>query len=385
MTDQQWFALLYDASFKRLALLAYAYTGDLAEAEALAERAFTTVYYRRARIQDAPDPEAELRRLLPRRAVDWPPAEDRLADELRELPTDLRLTVAVHHIADLSIEDTASIVDCPQETVRRRLTEAHAELAGRIGGASLVELALRELRQRLFNAISQPELTDLLDRARRRRTNRHARFAVGLAALAVLGLVPMLRTPAPVESAAPRTSSSATSSTTSTFRAPPKPTVFAVDFADATHGYALRATCSNRSARCTRDLLVTEDGVNWQRKQVPARQGLTPNGQSGTLLVLGPRQLLLGDGWGALARRTRRPEPTGDHPLLLQRRRLVLAAGDNGGAGFRRAHPAWSAAGDGMPGPVRRGVHRPPAGRAAARLRHPRRAARPACTGRARP
>jgi hypothetical protein len=78
-------------------------------------------------------------------------------------------------------------------------------------------------------------------------------------------------------------------------RAIPEPSVYALDFADLRHGYALRERC-DADARCVNELLVTEDGTHWQtRTTLPTADRPPAGDRSGLLFVLGPDRVALGD------------------------------------------------------------------------------------------
>ena len=77
-------------------------------------------------------------------------------------------------------------------------------------------------------------------------------------------------------------------------RAVPEPSVYALDFADLRHGYALRERC-DAQARCANELLVTDDGAHWQTRTLPTADVPPPGDRSGLLFVLGPDRVALGD------------------------------------------------------------------------------------------
>jgi hypothetical protein len=77
-------------------------------------------------------------------------------------------------------------------------------------------------------------------------------------------------------------------------RAIPEPSVYALDFADLRHGYALRERC-DADTRCVNELLVTEDGAHWQTRQLPTADRPPAGDRSGLLFVLGPDRVALGD------------------------------------------------------------------------------------------
>jgi len=153
VTDEDWFAQLYEHSFRKLVLATYAMTSDLGEAEEITQEAFAIAYGRQGRLAAADSPEAWVRtvalnlarrrlrrrtmldRLLrPHRAEPQPPADTTsehldLHEAIRTLPAEQRAVVVLHYLADLPVDDIASIVDCPVGTVKSRLSRARAALA----------------------------------------------------------------------------------------------------------------------------------------------------------------------------------------------------------------------------------------------------------------
>lgn len=151
--EEDWFAGLYEHSFRKLVFATYAMTNDLGEAEEITQEAFAIAYARQARLAAAESPEAWVRtvalnlarRRLRRRAMldrilrrhqeePEPPADAAsehldLHDAIRTLPDEQRAVVVLHYLADLPIDEIASIVDCPVGTVKSRLSRARAALA----------------------------------------------------------------------------------------------------------------------------------------------------------------------------------------------------------------------------------------------------------------
>ncbi len=154
MADQEWFAELYQGSYRRLVLTAYALTHDLGAAEELAQEAFSLAYARSARVALTDSPEAWLRtvvvnlarrrwrrrtmldRILRREQpaeVVEPPAEHLdLHAAIRQLGPEFRSVVVLHYLADLPVDDVASLLDIPVGTVKSRLSRARATLAQRL-------------------------------------------------------------------------------------------------------------------------------------------------------------------------------------------------------------------------------------------------------------
>ena len=153
MTEQVWFAELYEECYRRLVLTAYAMTNDLGAAEEVTQEAFALAYGRRARVAGADNPEAWLRTVVVnlvrrrwrRRALldkilrreqpepGPPPGEHvDLHAAIRGLGPEFRSVVVLHYLADLPVDEVASLLDIPVGTVKSRLSRARATLAERL-------------------------------------------------------------------------------------------------------------------------------------------------------------------------------------------------------------------------------------------------------------
>jgi RNA polymerase sigma-70 factor (ECF subfamily) len=156
VVTETWFGELYQGSYRRLVLTAYAMTGDLGAAEEITQEAFTVAYGRRHRVFRLDSPEAWLRtvvvnlarrrhrrsamldRLLRRQSAE--PAPDTLPVgehldlhvAIRTLDQDLRSVVVLHYLADLPVAEVAAILDIPNGTVKTRLVRARNALATRL-------------------------------------------------------------------------------------------------------------------------------------------------------------------------------------------------------------------------------------------------------------
>ena len=156
MGGESWFAELYQGCYRRLVLTAYGMTGDLGAAEEITQEAFTLAYGRRGRVSRADSPEAWLRtvvtnlarrrfrrrvmldRILLRQQAE-PPPQAKPPDEnldlheaIRTLGQDHRTVVVLHYLADLPVEEIASVLGVPVGTVKSRLARARAALAERL-------------------------------------------------------------------------------------------------------------------------------------------------------------------------------------------------------------------------------------------------------------
>lgn len=148
------FAELYATEFSRLAGYLTALTGDADLARENAQEAFTRLF---ARWRSVREPRGFLyvvatnicrthwqRSSRERTAVailghalpEGRPAHDPwLRDLVERLPVRLREVVLLHYYADLPVADVAAAIHRPVGTVKRRLHEARAALAGALAGS----------------------------------------------------------------------------------------------------------------------------------------------------------------------------------------------------------------------------------------------------------
>jgi RNA polymerase sigma factor (sigma-70 family) len=127
---------IYAATAGRLAQL-YGLTGDFAEAQDVVQEAFARALARPSRLRDVDDPEAWLRTVAmnlagsrhrrrafldrlsrsgrlagPTPAPPLSPDHVALVAALQRLPSVIRETVVLHHIADLPVADVARVLGC---------------------------------------------------------------------------------------------------------------------------------------------------------------------------------------------------------------------------------------------------------------------------------
>lgn len=142
---------LYAASYRRLLGQLIGVTGSVAEAEDVVQEAFVRGLDHPARLLGAENPEAWLRTvavnlarsrwrrtqrlvgLLPR-LVERPGGGDTeghvvLLQALRRLPAGQREVIALHHLADLTVEQVAATLGLPTGTVKARLSRGRAALS----------------------------------------------------------------------------------------------------------------------------------------------------------------------------------------------------------------------------------------------------------------
>lgn len=181
-----------------------------------------------------------------------------------------------------------------------------------------LDAELANLRDRMRTSIAQPDLARVAEWSRQRVVRRRMQLGAVAAVVVVSAAVPVLRSQAPPDPDRPATPpASATASPSPGMEVPKTPFVDSVDFADADHGYAVRASCPSGKwgGDCTFDLMATTDGEHWRARQLP-------RGESGDdavgrrLYVLGPTAVAIDYGpsqriYSADAGRTWRavPEP----------------------------------------------------------------------------
>ncbi|BCJ64628.1 SigE family RNA polymerase sigma factor [Polymorphospora rubra] len=144
----------YHAHYRQLTAQMYAYTGDLAQAQDLAQDAFCRAFARWDKVIRYDDPVAWLRRVawnlatsrwrrmrtahafLQRQRVEHVPgpSPDRvlLATALTRLPAKYRRAVVLHHLADLSVAEIAAQEGVAEGTVKSWLHRGRLALASQL-------------------------------------------------------------------------------------------------------------------------------------------------------------------------------------------------------------------------------------------------------------
>ena len=144
----------YSVHFHALTLQLYAYTGDLGDAQDLAQEAFCRAFSRWERLSSYDDPVAWVRRVAWNLATSrWRrnrvaavfaraqreqhiegPSPDRvvLVRALGVLPANQRRVFVLHYVADMSIVDIAAQEGIAEGTVKSTLHRARAALADRL-------------------------------------------------------------------------------------------------------------------------------------------------------------------------------------------------------------------------------------------------------------
>lgn len=146
---------LYRESADELLIAAYALTGDASEAQEAVQEAFVRACANPAKVAKLDNPEAWLRTvalnvardrhrrrrrlgaLLRRfRPADVPAASaDRvdLLDAIRKLPPGQRESIALHYLSDMAVDEIASTLKTPVNTVKSWLSRGRKALAGMLG------------------------------------------------------------------------------------------------------------------------------------------------------------------------------------------------------------------------------------------------------------
>ena len=142
---------LYAGSYRRLLGQLIGVTGSVAEAEDVVQEAFVRGLDHPRRLLGADNPEAWLRTVavnlarsrwrraqrligLAPRLVEESPDTDTdghvvLVQALRALPAGQREVIALHHLADLTVEQVADTLGLPIGTVKARLSRGRAALS----------------------------------------------------------------------------------------------------------------------------------------------------------------------------------------------------------------------------------------------------------------
>ncbi len=155
------FSEFYAAQFHGITVQVYAFTGDFAQAQDIAQEAFTRAVIGWEKLRGYDDPATWVRRVAfnlassrwrrnrlaaayrrqqRERYVDGPsPDRVALTRALATLPDRHRRVVVLHYLADLSVADIAEQENVPPNTVKSWLHRGRAELAAQLGD-------LREVR-----------------------------------------------------------------------------------------------------------------------------------------------------------------------------------------------------------------------------------------------
>ncbi|MBX6748760.1 MAG: SigE family RNA polymerase sigma factor [Micromonosporaceae bacterium] len=156
------FDALYQAHYRDLVALLHALTGDLGDAQDLAQDVFCRAWQRWRAIAGYDDPVAWLRRVavnlatsrfrrrrtadrhLARQQVEVVPALQpdhvALVAALRTLPTNQRTAMVLHYLVDLPVADVAQELGVPVGTVKAWLSRGRTALATQLSEAGATGL-----------------------------------------------------------------------------------------------------------------------------------------------------------------------------------------------------------------------------------------------------
>ncbi len=188
------FRSFYLANFGDTVTLSYAYTADLAEAQDIAQEAFSRAWIRWRALARYDNPAAWVRRVaynlahsrwrrvktaaahLVRQRLETAPELNpdhvALVEALRKLPRQQREAIVWHHIADLPVEDVAHQLQVPIGTVKTWLQRGRSAMAKELG---------IDVRQHM----TTPPATEAIDLARK-RARRRVSTTVGAVVVMVL-------------------------------------------------------------------------------------------------------------------------------------------------------------------------------------------------------
>jgi RNA polymerase sigma-70 factor, ECF subfamily len=145
------FGEFYGATAKRIVRHAYALTGNISDAQEVAQEAFARAWQRWDKVRDFDSPEAWVRRVATNlatsrfrrdrvaRAAAWQltpvnvaeisPDTVALVAALKTLPERQRAVLVLHYLADLPISQIAAELDCPVGSVKAWLSRGRAALS----------------------------------------------------------------------------------------------------------------------------------------------------------------------------------------------------------------------------------------------------------------
>lgn len=161
--DAEGFDAFYSGTNRRVLHQMYAMTGNLADAQELAQEAYARAWQRWSTVSAYDDPEAWVRTVAWRLAASrWRKARNGVAAMLRQgppehapepsidnvalvaalkaIPEAQRRAIVLHHLSGLSVAEVAHETGSPESTVKARLTRGRAALAELLADNSLAEV-----------------------------------------------------------------------------------------------------------------------------------------------------------------------------------------------------------------------------------------------------
>lgn len=161
MTKEEFVRDVYEASYRRLVSQLVGPCGDIPTAEEVVQEAFVRAIAQGAEFRRTDNPEAWLRHvavnlarsrwrrlkkyagLMPRLAEptstpDLSPDHVTLMAALERLPRGQREVIAMHHLADLPVDEIAAALGVPSGTVKARLSRGRAALTRLLADGSEV-------------------------------------------------------------------------------------------------------------------------------------------------------------------------------------------------------------------------------------------------------
>lgn len=162
--DSEGFDAFYAGTSRRVVHQMYAMTGNLADAQELAQEAYARAWQRWSTVSAYDDPEAWVRTVAWRLAASrWRkakngaaallrhgPAPDApepsldnvaLVTALKQIPEAQRRAIVLHHLGGLSVAEVAHETGSPEGTVKSRLSRGRFALAELLADNSLAEVS----------------------------------------------------------------------------------------------------------------------------------------------------------------------------------------------------------------------------------------------------
>ncbi|MET7395814.1 SigE family RNA polymerase sigma factor [Dactylosporangium sp. NPDC005572] len=152
MADESTFAEFYRGTYRGLVTQLVAYTGDLAEAQDIAQEVYVRAWQRWRRLSEYDDPRAWVSKVGHHLAISrwrrakvavstWtrhgpppPPVEPDgatldLVNALKRLPEAQRRALVLFHLGGFSVGDIARVEGAPEGTIKARLSRGRQALA----------------------------------------------------------------------------------------------------------------------------------------------------------------------------------------------------------------------------------------------------------------